>query len=231
MAEMSAQILEESKPKVLVVDDSPEILKIISRILSREFEVITGEDVPAGEAALREHPDIRVIVCDHHMPGEDGLSFLTRLQDQFPKLQRILLTGYSEAELMLRGINEARLFRYLEKPIDRRQLAEAVQFAALEYDILCTMDFVATERERLEQELKSWPKKCKRFSQALTRILRSSGQFLTSFLVLQVTGLAIVVAMALVALVIVYVVKSVMGINLLEHMHVEDVIRRIFPAR
>jgi response regulator RpfG family c-di-GMP phosphodiesterase len=224
-------ISEKSRAKVLVVDDSPEILRIISRVLGQEFEVTVAEDVPAGEAILLAQPDIQVIVCDHHMPGENGLSFLTRLQGKFPKLQRILLTGYSEAELMLRGINEARLFRYLEKPIKREELLDAVQFAALEYDILMTVDFVAAERERLDAELKSWPKKCKRFARALDRILRSVGRFLSSFLVLQATALAIVVGLALAALVVVYVVKSVMGINLLQHMHIEDVIRRIFPAR
>jgi response regulator RpfG family c-di-GMP phosphodiesterase len=224
-------IPEKSKAKVLVVDDSPDILRIISRVLGQEFDVSVAEDVPAGEAILLAQPDTQVIVCDHHMPGENGLSFLTRLQGQFPKLQRILLTGYSEAELMLRGINEARLFRYLEKPIKREELLDAVQFAALEYDILLTMDFVSSERERLDAELKSWPKKCKRFARTLDRILKSVGRFLSSFLVLQATALAIVVGMAVVALVIVYVVKSVMGINLLQHMHIEDVIRRIFPAR
>lgn len=70
-----------------------------------------------------------VIVCDHLMPGEEGLNFLIRARRQFPKVQRILLTGYVNPELLSRSTDLAGLASCLMKPVKVPDLAAAIRLA------------------------------------------------------------------------------------------------------
>lgn len=69
------------------------------------------------------------VVCDHLMPGEAGLDFLTRMRRLFPHTRRILLTGYMNPELISRSVAVAGLSDCLLKPVKAGQLADAVRTA------------------------------------------------------------------------------------------------------
>ena len=79
------------------------------------------------------------------MPEEDGLTFLARLRQRFPKTQRILLTGGSEREVLLRAINEGDLYRYLLKPPNFQELQEVVRGAINEYGQQRQLDLMSKE--------------------------------------------------------------------------------------
>ena len=66
----------------------------------------------------------------HLMPGGNGMSFLVRAREEFPQMQRILVTGYMKPEMLIRSVNEAALFRYLLKPVALAELIKVVQEAA-----------------------------------------------------------------------------------------------------
>jgi response regulator RpfG family c-di-GMP phosphodiesterase len=68
------------------------------------------------------------------MPGGNGMSFLVRAREEFPHMQRILVTGYMKPEMLLRSVNEAGLFRYLLKPVSIAELVRVVQEAAKAHD-------------------------------------------------------------------------------------------------
>jgi len=70
-----------------------------------------------------------VIVCDHLMPDEEGLAFLTRARTQFPKVQRILMTGYINPELLSRSTGLAGLAGCLMKPVAANDLVHAVRIS------------------------------------------------------------------------------------------------------
>ena len=219
----------EKKAAVLVIDDEPDARTLLSRILAEKFEVHTAASAAGAEEILNTTP-VEIVVCDHNLGGEDGISFLTRLRNRFSRTQRILITGYSSEDLMLKGINEARLFRFLCKPVSPAELLEAVDMAAVEYDIQQTMTSLELERDTLKQELNSWQDRCKRVRSALSTMLRDISAFLGSVLTLVLVTVVVTAAIALAGLAAVYVLKSVLGINVLEHMHLEDVLRRILPG-
>ena len=75
-----------------------------------------------------------MVVSDHLMPGGNGMSFLVRTREEFPHMQRILVTGYMKPEMLLRSVNEAGLFRYLLKPVSIGELTRVVQEAAKAHD-------------------------------------------------------------------------------------------------
>jgi DNA-binding NtrC family response regulator len=76
------------------------------------------------------------------MPGGNGMSFLVRAREEYPHMQRVLVTGYMKPEMLLRSVNEAALFRYLLKPVSVMELVTVVSDAAKLHDALLK---VATE--------------------------------------------------------------------------------------
>ena len=121
------------KDAVLLVDDERPLLDVFTAALSPHFDIMTA--TTAREADLILHKNrFKVVVADHLMPGGNGMNFLTRAREEFPHMQRILVTGYMKPEMLLRSVNEAALFRYLLKPVAIAELTKVVQDAAKAHD-------------------------------------------------------------------------------------------------
>jgi DNA-binding NtrC family response regulator len=127
---------EPAKPKlgaVLLVDDEKPLLELYSEALSQHFEVALATS--AKEAGFILHKKtFKVVVSDHLMPGGNGLSFLVDAREEYPDMQRVLVTGYMKPEMLLRSVNEAALYRYLLKPVSLPELVKTVIEAAKLYD-------------------------------------------------------------------------------------------------
>jgi len=121
------------KSAVLIVDDEKALSALYAEALSAHFEVDTAASV--REAGFLLHKKAyKVLVCDHLMPGGNGLSFLVHVREEYPNTQRILVTGYMKPEMLLRSVNEAALYRYLLKPVSLPELVKTVEEAAKLYD-------------------------------------------------------------------------------------------------
>jgi DNA-binding NtrC family response regulator len=118
---------------VLVIDDEPALLEVFAAALSTHFDVTTASSVREAEFILHKNP-FKVVIADHLMPGGNGMSFLVRAREEYPHMQRILVTGYMKPEMLLRSVNEAALFRYLLKPVAVTELVKVVQEAARLHD-------------------------------------------------------------------------------------------------
>jgi DNA-binding NtrC family response regulator len=122
----------EKRDAVLVVDDERPLLEAYATALAGHFDVTTATSVREAEFILYKK-SFKVIVSDHLMPGGNGMSFLVRAREEYPRTQRILVTGFMKPEMLLRSVNEAALFRYLLKPVAIPDLIKAVQDAAKVY--------------------------------------------------------------------------------------------------
>ena len=91
---------------VLLVDDEPALLDAMQRGLGEDFESATATSAAIAERLMSARP-YAVVVCDHVMPGEAGLSFLVRMREKHPATRRILLTGYINPELLSRSTTAA----------------------------------------------------------------------------------------------------------------------------
>jgi two-component system response regulator HupR/HoxA len=106
-------------PSVLVIDDEVRSLEALRRTLEEDFEVFTAPDAEVAQAILeREAPagGVQIILCDQRMPGTTGVEFLRGVRDRWPDSIRIILSGYTESEDIIAGINEAGIYQYLLKP-------------------------------------------------------------------------------------------------------------------
>jgi DNA-binding NtrC family response regulator len=118
---------------VLVIDDEQVMLDVFTSALGRQFEVVTATSAREAEFILHK-TQFKVVVADHLMPGGNGMGFLVRAREEFPHMQRILVTGYMKPEMLMRSVNEAALFRYLLKPVSPVELVQVVQDAARMHD-------------------------------------------------------------------------------------------------
>ena len=99
---------------VLLVDDEPALLEIFAAVLSPHFEISTAGNAREADLLLREKL-FKVIVADHTMPGETGLSFLARASANYPQVQRVLVTGNMTPEMRARAADLDRLVKHLQK--------------------------------------------------------------------------------------------------------------------
>ena len=127
-------VVEETKDAVLLIDDEQPLLDVFSAALRTQFDVTTANSVREAEFLLHKKT-FQVVVADHLMPGGNGMSFLVRAREEYPHMQRILVSGYMKPEILLRSVNEAALFRYLLKPISMSELLKVVTDAARAHDL------------------------------------------------------------------------------------------------
>ncbi|MBK7945934.1 MAG: response regulator [Flavobacteriales bacterium] len=127
--------------RVLFVDDEDNNLKAFRASFRREMEVLVA---PSGNEALKilEKEPVHVIVSDQRMPGMSGSEFLAIARQRHPQIMRMLLTGYSDLEAVVKAVNEGGIYSYATKPWDENDLRLRIQQA---FEI----QQLRTEKERL----------------------------------------------------------------------------------
>ena len=131
--EPALQSKEVSRDSVLIIDDEESLLDVFEAALSPFFDVTRATNTRDADFQLQRRA-FKVVIADHLMPGGNGMNFLVRAREEFPHMQRILVTGYMKPEMLLRSVNEAALFRYLLKPVAVAELIKVVQDAAHAHD-------------------------------------------------------------------------------------------------
>lgn len=139
--------MTSQKPRILCVDDEPNVLEGLSLHLRRHYDVLTaGSGVEALDVLGREH-DIAVIMSDMRMPGMDGATLLARARQIAPESVRMLLTGQADIESTIAAVNEGQIFRFLTKPCQPAHLQASMQAAVEQHRL------IVAERVLLEQTL------------------------------------------------------------------------------
>lgn len=109
-------------PKILIIDDEPNILDALKRTLQKDYEILLAESGQKGLEILKETPHIQIILCDQRMPEMMGVEMLEKSISIQPHAVRLLLTGYSDIEAVIEAINRGHVYRYLTKPWENDQL-------------------------------------------------------------------------------------------------------------
>jgi DNA-binding NtrC family response regulator len=118
-----------SKGRVLCIDDEPHVLRALQWLLQKDFEVHACGNAADALRLLRRH-DFDVVVSDQRMPGITGVEFLRHVRKLAPRAMRILLTGYSDLDAMVKSVNESEVYRFITKPWDVRALPQLIAEAA-----------------------------------------------------------------------------------------------------
>jgi DNA-binding NtrC family response regulator len=117
-----------SAPRVLIVDDEPDMLENCSRILSRLGYACTtaGDGQSAAKMLERDRPDL--LLTDFKMPGMDGMALLRRAHEIDATLPVIMITGFASIAAAVAAVKEG-AFDYLPKDFSVDQLRVAVERA------------------------------------------------------------------------------------------------------
>jgi len=130
---------------ILFVDDEEMALITLKNLFKKEFTIYTARN---GEEALEmidAHPDLALIVSDQRMPGLTGIDLLRQVSAKRPDLIRMLITAYTEIELIIDAINRGNIYRYISKPYHEEELKQILKQGIERY-------YLAQERDRLHAE-------------------------------------------------------------------------------
>jgi response regulator RpfG family c-di-GMP phosphodiesterase len=117
------------KYNILLVDDSPNILRALQRTLREDNYLLTECNSAEKAVLLCEKQSFDLVICDQNMPGISGIELLQFLKIKSPEMIRILLTGYSDIEVTKIAVNKCAIYKYFDKPWDDFELKLAVRYA------------------------------------------------------------------------------------------------------
>jgi putative two-component system response regulator len=136
---------------VLVVDDEEDIVDSLYRAFRKDYRVVTAT---SGEAAveLLNSQSVDLVISDQRMPGMTGDEVLRVARTVQPEAVRILLTGYSDLESLVKCVNEAGIYKYLTKPWEPEQLKMTVSRALEHLDVSRKLKLAAEQLEEAYQD-------------------------------------------------------------------------------
>ena len=162
-----------TRHSVLFVDDEAHILKTIGRLLrSMPIDVLTAE-TPDQALLLLAEAQPQVVVSDYHMPGMSGVEFLARVRKEHPKAIRMMLTGYTEMEVLVGAINRGEIYRLVTKPFTGAELRMTLRQAFEQHAM-------KEELDRLSELTREQNVKLQALNQNLERRVRDRTQQLAS---------------------------------------------------
>ena len=116
--------MAENKPKVekpiiFYLDDEIENLKSFKAAFRRDFEVlISSSPEEALDIITKNNEKISVVLSDQRMPVMTGIEFFEKLKNLYPDMIRVLVTGYSDINVVVDAINKTQVYKYVNKPWD-----------------------------------------------------------------------------------------------------------------
>lgn len=168
--------------RIQIVDDEPNVLKSLTRALrSEDWQIDCCQD-PHEALDILQHQDYAVIISDYQMPALDGVTYLRFARQRQPDAVRMVLTGQTDREAMLRAINQAEIHRFLLKPWDDYELRAAVNSAVALFSMRQQnrqlIDQVRRQQERLNAHRQAWQQMAQEHPQLVQLQRDSDGRIL-----------------------------------------------------
>src|SRR5712691_7996518 len=131
---------------LLIVDDEPQVLRILADLLGKEFEVITASTAESAKEVFSRR-DVDLILADQVMPGMSGVQLLEWVRQKSPGTIRLLMTGVARFEDAVEAINCGQVYRFVFKPWRSDELLQILRNAARTFSL-------ERSHEQLHEELR-----------------------------------------------------------------------------
>ncbi len=120
--------------KVLIVDDDPDIVALMAKVLGRDSSLTVLSTTHPEEAIslLREH-EVAVLVCDQQMPDMDGIELLGLVRKEWPEIIAIMVTGSESLDVATEVVNRELVDYFVTKPLEVAKFQTLVQASVDEY--------------------------------------------------------------------------------------------------
>jgi response regulator RpfG family c-di-GMP phosphodiesterase len=163
---------------LLIVDDEPNILRALKRLLRRDgYHITTAVGAMEGLNCLKEQ-DYGVIISDQRMPEINGTEFFAEVKKTHPNSMRIILSGYTDLKSITDAINQGSIYKFFTKPWNDEQLRfnikEAFDIYELEEKNKQLTDELKVANAQLEKRVETE----KRYASTNLRLLQVSQEIL-----------------------------------------------------
>lgn len=138
--------------RVLVVDDDPDIVRMLDTVLRAKFQMFTAATGPLAVEILEREP-IDAVITDQMMPGMSGVELLGRVQALRPAAARVLITASQRVNVLRDAVNQARVHRFLSKPLRLVELSTLLSEAIREATLEATNERLVAELKLKNEEL------------------------------------------------------------------------------
>ena len=143
----------EKNRTVLFVDDEERVLSCLKGgLLDEPYKTLFAN---SGKEALEvlKQKEVQVIVTDMRMPVMGGLELLKIVKEEYPRIVRMVLSGYTQVTTLLTAINQGKIFKFITKPWDfEEDFIPAIREALEYYDTQDQQDGAAEEAEQHKDE-------------------------------------------------------------------------------
>ncbi|MFO0576183.1 MAG: sigma-54 dependent transcriptional regulator [Polyangia bacterium] len=133
---------------ILVVDDEPDNLDAFRFSFRKSFRILTAQSGTEGLAILQNEP-VAVVVTDQRMPRMTGLEFLHKARGVAPDAVPIILTAYTDIDVLVEAIQLGHVYRYIPKPWDTKEMRGVLLQALERY-------WLRRENARLHEQLRQY---------------------------------------------------------------------------
>jgi serine/threonine-protein kinase len=123
---------ERMEAGVLVIDALDETFRTVTRLVGGACPVYQAKSLDEGFNQLESH-ETALIVADVASRGEDIVAAFKLLKQERPEILAIVLTEASDSELVIELINQAQIFRFINKPVNEDLLRQHAQTALTRY--------------------------------------------------------------------------------------------------
>ncbi|MCH8281681.1 MAG: response regulator [Chloroflexi bacterium] len=157
---------------ILVVDDDQDLLNLLQHELTRAgYECLTAESALVAEEMLRLQA-IDMVILDITMPGKSGMELLREINNQYPDIAVIMLTGETDVTIAVQAMRQG-AHDYCTKPVGLPELIVRIEHAFARRSLVLQNRAQQQQLERLVDELKDRLDQRQRELEALNNMVRS----------------------------------------------------------
>ena len=135
-----------TKPTILYVDDDEANLSSFKHIFSDVYDILLANSATEALQLMR-HTPVRLVLTDQRMPAMTGVELLQRIATEFPQVIRMLITGFSDIDVVIDAVNQGHIYYYFSKPWDDDLMKQVI-------DNSLASNLLAEENRRLIKEIR-----------------------------------------------------------------------------
>lgn len=218
MTEKPQEFGSKEKDAVLIIDDDAFMLKVLCRVLQKEYIIYQAGSAEEAVEVLRGR-HVKAILCDHILPGQSGLDFLVTLKQRNTQIKSVLFSAALETDHFIKAINEGQIFRFVKKPASPADIQQAVREAVRQYDIETIQQQLMEHQKDIDKQVYSAPYWLYRLRVIAQQSFRYGAPLFGNILALML-GLGVVaLSVGICIMLIIYFVKSYLGIDIFSQSH------------
>ncbi|HUH04150.1 MAG TPA: sigma-54 dependent transcriptional regulator [Kofleriaceae bacterium] len=140
--------LDLKRYPILIVDDEQDNLDAFRFNFKRTFSILSANSGPEALELLAQH-DVSVIVTDQRMPKMTGLELLQAAEAVRPDAVGIILTAFTDVDVLIESINLGHIYRYITKPWEAKEVRGVMGHAIERFHLI-------RENQRLVEQLREY---------------------------------------------------------------------------